>query len=92
MDRLFNNYFVKSEINKFYNNLSCINTENICAMRQKYFDLKHQLNNVEFIFFDRIQHNKLSKQLNLIVKKFIEVELEEEITKENIKFQELASI
>ncbi len=88
-DRLLYNYFVKNEINMFFNSLSKINVENIHTARAKYYDLKRQLNNVEFIFFDSSLKHTLREKLNIIRKKFIEIELEEEITAAAIYFENL---
>jgi hypothetical protein len=79
MNRLFYNYFVKSEINIFYSSLSKINVENIHVARAKFRDLNMQLNNTEFVFFDSSLKHQLREQLNTIRNKIIEVELEEEL-------------
>lgn len=89
MNRLLYNYFVKSEINNFYNSLSKINIENLNATRAKYYYLKRQLYNVDFIFFDSKLKRALKEQLDSIFKKIIEVELEEEITAASINFESL---
>ena len=85
-NRLFYNYFIKNEINIFYNSLSKINVENIHDARAKYYDLKRQLNNVDFIFFDRLQRKDLLDKISKIREKIAEAELEEELTKSKENF------
>jgi hypothetical protein len=89
MNRLFFNYFVKSEINIFYSSLSKINVENILVARAKFRDLNTQLNNTEFVFFDSSLKHQLREQLHAIRNKIIEVELEEELTTSKVNFETL---
>ena len=84
-DRLVENYRVKCEINNFYSDLNKLNTHDLHIYRSRYFDIKFRLQFVNFVIFHDFQTRRLQKKLNMISKKIMETEFEQEISESSFR-------